>query len=129
MRNEETQVAIPGTDEDLHAALRDVNLPTLLMVMTQLCGDERWMSKRYTPEPIVTPEGSLFPDDSGGYSDEIAEEIRAAAFDMLKGLRDHGGVLPPAPSLEQMRRMMEFSTAEPVEDAFCAMLLEEDKLC
>ena len=119
------EISIPGTDEDLRAALRDVNLPTLLMVMTQLCGDERWMRKRYQPEPIVTPEGSLFPDDSGGYSEEIAEEIRAAAFEMLKGLRDHGGVLPPIPSLEQMRQMMEFSTAEPVEEAFCAMLLEE----
>ena len=38
---------------------------------------------------------------------------------------DHGGVLPPVPSLERMGQMMEFSTAEPVEDAFCAMLLEE----
>ena len=120
-----TRIDIPGTDEDLGAALKDVNLPTLLMVMTQLCGDERWMGTRYTPEPIVTPEGSLFPDDSGGYSEEIAEEIRTAAFEMLKGLRDHGGVLPPVPSLDQMRRMMEFSTAEPVEDEFCAMLLEE----
>lgn len=119
------EISIPGTDEDLRAALRDVNLPTLLMVMTQLCGDERWMRKRYQPEPIVTPEGSLFPDDSGGFSEEVAEEIRAAAFQMLRGLRDHGGVLPPVPSLEQMRQMMEFSTAEPVEEAFCAMLLEE----
>ncbi len=125
MKGELTEISIPGTDDDLHAALRDVNLPTLLMVMTQLCGDERWMARRYQPEPIVTPEGSLFPDDSGGYSEEIAAEIRAAAFEMLKGLRDHGGVLPPVPSLSQMRRMMEFSTAEPVEDAFCAMLLEE----
>ncbi len=120
-----TEISIPGTDDDLRAALADVNLPTLLMVMTQLCGDDRWMTSRYTPEPIVTPEGSLFPDDSGGYSDEIAAEIRAGAFEMLKGLREHGGVLPPVPSLEQMRRMMEFSTAEPVEDEFCAMLLEE----
>ena len=120
-----SEIAIPGTDEDLHRALADVNLPTLLMVMTQLCGDDRWMNERYRPEPIVTPEGSLFPDDSGGYSEEIASEIRAAAFEMLKGLRDHGGVLPPAPDLDRMRSMMEFSTAEPVEDAFCAMLLEE----
>lgn len=120
-----TEIAIPGTDDDLRHALSDVNLPTLLMVMTQLCGDDRWMRKRYMPEPIVTPEGSLFPDDSGGFAEEIAQEIRAGAFEMLKGLREHGGVLPPAPSLARMRQMMEFSTAEPVEDDFSAMLLEE----
>ncbi|MEM1437178.1 MAG: NAD(P)/FAD-dependent oxidoreductase [Pseudomonadota bacterium] len=120
-----TEITMPGTDADLHAALNDLNLPTLLMVITQLSGDDEWLSERYRPQPIVTPEGSLFPDDSGGYSDEIAEEIREAGFKLLKTLRDQGGTLPPAPDLAQMRRMMEFSTAEPVEDAFCAMLLEE----
>ena len=120
-----SEIQIPGNDHDLHTALLDANIPTLLMVMTQLAGDNRWMAARYQPAPILVPEGSLFPDDSGGYSDELAEEIRSAAFDMLIELRDQGGVLPPAPSLERMRQMMEFSTAEPLEDEFCAMLLEE----
>ncbi|MGE0624430.1 MAG: flavin-containing monooxygenase [Pseudomonadales bacterium] len=120
-----TETTIPGTDADLQRALADVNLPTLLMVMTQISGDDRWMSERYTPAPIVVPEGSLFPDDSGDYSDEIASEIRSAAFDMLKALRDEPRELPGAPDLARMRQMMEFSTAEPVEDAFAAMLLEE----
>jgi 4-hydroxyacetophenone monooxygenase len=120
-----TAMTIPGTDDDLRQALADVNLPTLLMVMTQLSGDDKWMSERYTPEPIVVPEGSLFPDDSGNYSDEIAAEIREGAFELLRRVRDNGGELPPPPSREQMRRMMEFSTAEPVDDAFAAMLLEE----
>ncbi len=120
-----SEVSIPGTDEDLQRALADANLPTLLMVMTQLCGDDRWMAKRYQPAPIEVPEGSLFPDDSGNFADDVAAEIREGAFVMLKGLRDNGGVLPPVPSLERMKEMMEFSTAEPVEDEFCAMLLEE----
>lgn len=120
-----TAIQIPGTDEDLRQALNDVNLPTLLMVMTQLSGDDRWMSERYAPAPIVVPEGSLFPDDSGNYSDEVAAEIRGAAFELLSILRRRGGELPAPPSLSRMREMMEFSTAEPVEDEFCAMLLEE----
>ena len=120
-----SEIQIPGNDHDLRTALLDANIPTLLMVMTQLSGDDRWMAARYQPAPILVPEGSLFPDDSGDYSDQLAEEIRSAAFNMLIELRDQGGVLPPAPSLERMRQMMEFSTAEPLEDEFCAMLLEE----
>ncbi len=122
-----SNIQIPGTDADLRAALADVNLPTLLMVMTQLAGDDRWMIPRYQPAPIQVPEGSLFPDDSGDFSDEIANEILNAAFEMFVELRDQGGVLPPAPTLARMRQMLEFSTAEPLDDAFCAMLLEETR--
>ena len=120
-----TAIQIPGTDEDLRQALADVNLPTLLLVMTQLSGDDRWLTERYAPAPIEVPEGSLFPDDSGNYSDEIASEIRADAFELLARLRNSGSELPAPPSLARMRQLMEFSTAEPVEDEFCAMLLEE----
>lgn len=120
-----SDIQMRGNDDDLRAALEDVNLPTLLMVMTQLSGDDQWLSERYQPEPIVVPEGSLFPDDSGNFSPEVAAEIRAAAFSLLRDWRDHSGVMPPPPSLKRLREMMEFSTAEPLEDAFCAMLLEE----
>lgn len=116
---------IPGNDEELRAALTEVNLPTLLMVMTQFSGDDRWMTEHFQPEPITTPEGELFPDDTGNYSDEVAAEILEGAFDLIKQLRDEGGELPGAPSTARMRQMMEFSTAESVEDDFCRMLLEE----
>jgi 4-hydroxyacetophenone monooxygenase len=120
-----TAISIPGTDTDLRAALADVNLPTLLMVMTQLSGDDRWMTDRYRPKPIETPEGSMFPDDSGRFSEEVAAEIREAAFTMLRKLREEGGELPAPPSLARMRQMIEFSAAEPVDEDFCRMLLEE----
>ena len=118
-------VDIPGTDTDLREALADANLPTLLMVMVQLTGDEHWMTQRYVPGPIVAPEGSLFPDDSGDYSEEIAEEIRTAAFDLLSRLRDEQPELPPPPTLQKMAEMMSFSTAEPVPEDYTAMLMEE----
>ena len=37
---------IPGDDDALRSALEDVNLPTLLMVLTQFAGDDRWLSDR-----------------------------------------------------------------------------------
>lgn len=116
---------IPGDDNELRAALKDVNLPTLLVVMIQLTGDDHWLSDRFRPAPIVVPEGGLFPNDSGDYSSDIATEIREGAFKLIKTLRDEGGTMPPTPDVKQMRHLMEFSTAEPLEDEFCAMLLEE----
>jgi 4-hydroxyacetophenone monooxygenase len=118
-------ITIPGTDDDLRRALEDVNLPTMLMVLEHLTGDARWMSARYAPKPIVAPEGSMFPDDSGAYAPEIAEEIRAGAFEVLKRLRDEQAELPPPPTAEKMAEMMAYSVAEPVSRDFIAMLMEE----
>ena len=118
-------INIASTDGEIRAALTDVNLPTLLMVLTQFSDGDQWLVDRYRPEPIHTPEGELFPDDSGCYSDEVAEEIRQAAFDLMVRLRDQGGELPKAPGQARLKQMMEFSTAEKLSDEFCAMLLEE----
>ena len=120
-----TSIQIPGSNEELRQALEDVNLPTLLTVLTHLTGDRRWMSERYQPAPIVAPEGSLFADDTGGYTPELAAEIRSAGLECLIDLRDSGAALPAPPTLEQMVEMMSFSTAESVDREFCAMLLEE----
>ena len=116
---------LPGTDKELLDALQDANVPTLLMVMVQLTGEHSWMSERYAPAPIVAPEGSMFPDDSGGYSPEIADEVRAAAFELLARMRDEQAELPPPPSLDEMVEMMSFSVAEPVPSEYASMLMEE----
>ena len=118
-------IEITGNDDEIRAALLDINLPTLLVVMTHFIGDDRFLTERYQPKPIEIPEGELFPDDSGGYTDEIAAEIREAAFNMIVQMRDEGYSLPPAPDLERMKRWMEFSTAMPIEDSYSRMLLEE----
>ena len=116
---------IPGDDNELRTALSDVNLPTLLMVMTQFSGDDRWLTDRFRPDPIQVPEGGIFPDDTGNYNSDIATEIRNEAFELIRTLRDEGGIMPPTPDVKKMRHLMEFSTAEPLEEEFCAMLLEE----
>ncbi|MFT5101377.1 MAG: 4-hydroxyacetophenone monooxygenase, partial [Planctomycetaceae bacterium] len=116
---------IPGDDETIRAALTEVNLPTLLMVLIQFCEDNRWLAGRYKPDPIQVPEGGLFPDDTGNYSDDVAEEIREAGFNLLKNLRDNGGALPATPTQAAMQEMMSFSTAVPMEPEYARMLLEE----
>ena len=116
---------IPGDDRELREALNDANLPTLVLVMSQFSDSDDWLTDRFKPEPIQVPEGGLFPDDTGNYSEAIATEIREGAFELIKNLRDKGGEIPTIPDVEKMRQLMEFSTAEPLEDEFCAMLLEE----
>lgn len=120
-----TKFDIPSTDDEIRSALLDVNLPTLLMVLTDFAGDDRWLTERYLPEPIHTPEGELFPNDSGNYSEEIAAEIRQAAFELAVELRDKGGDMPSIPDESRLKTMMEFSTAESLDEHFSAMLLEE----
>ncbi|MFT7220388.1 MAG: 4-hydroxyacetophenone monooxygenase [Candidatus Azotimanducaceae bacterium] len=116
---------IPGDDQTIQEALTQVNLPTLLMVLVQFCEDDRWLADRYKPEPIQVPAGGLFPDDTGNYTAEVAEEIREAGFHLIRNLRENGGTLPPAPTQAAMQEMMSFSTAEPMEPEFARMLLEE----
>ncbi|MCZ0944233.1 MAG: NAD(P)/FAD-dependent oxidoreductase [Gammaproteobacteria bacterium] len=119
------RIEIPGTEAQLEAALEDVNLPTLLVTLAHLTGDDAWLAPRYAPTPIAVPEGELFPDNTGGYSADVAAEIRVAAFDALRRLGRERPELPPPPSVGQLAQLMAFSVAEPIDEAYAAMLLEE----
>ena len=119
---------LPGDDDELRTALKDVNLPNILMVVAQLTGESRWLSPRYAPKPIVAPPGSMFPDDSGDYAPEVAQEIRSAAFDVLRQVRDGKLAWPPVPALARYNEMLSFSIAEPVPREYAAMLLEETQM-
>ncbi len=119
------RIEIPGTDAQLEAALGDVNLPTLLVTLAHLTGDDAWLAPRYAPAPIAVPEGELFPDDTGGYAADVAAEIRASAYGTLCRLRRERPELAPPPSVGRMAQLMAFSLAEPIDEAYAAMLLEE----
>ena len=120
---------IPADDRAIEKALTEVNLPVLLQVMATLdCAnplDSEWLTEKWAPTPIVAPEGSLIPDDSGGYSEEQSAQIRAAALELLVHARDSESEPQRAPNLDTFQRMMSFSIAEPMERDFAAMLLEE----
>jgi 4-hydroxyacetophenone monooxygenase len=116
---------IPGNDEDLSQALLDVNLPNLLLVLACITGSDEWLADRFAPAPIEAPEGSLFPDDSGRYSEEIAEEIRQAAVRIIGEVRDGKREMAPPPDAQRFKKMMGFSVVEEVDDGYAHMLLEE----
>ena len=73
----------------LRAALEEANIPSLLMAVYQLTGDDRWLGSRYHP---VRPPG-LDDNDSGGLSPEAQSEIRDAAADAVEEFQ--AGLLVP----------------------------------
>ncbi|MGA1758434.1 MAG: FAD-dependent oxidoreductase, partial [Pseudomonadales bacterium] len=121
-------VTVQGTDAEISEALKDVNLPNLLLSMYCITGDKSWISAERAPAPIVAPEGSLFPDDSGGFSEAQAADIRLEALEILKALRDGNLVPGAAPTVDEFRSLLEYGAAEEVTDGYAAMLMEETGL-
>lgn len=120
-------MVIPGTDDDLGRALEDVNLPNLLLVVACITESDDLLTDRFAPAPIEAPEGSLFADDSGRYSDDIAGEIKDIAFKVLKEVREGTRQVPSPPSQERLQKLLSFSIAEPVDEGYAAMLMEETR--
>ena len=74
-----TEPATGAPDHALEAALEEANLPTLLLCVAQLTGDERWTSEPYVPTPARGPGDH----DHGGFSPELQAEIRADALRVI----------------------------------------------
>jgi 4-hydroxyacetophenone monooxygenase len=109
-----------GIDE-LNEVAAAANIPTLLMVIYQVSGDERWLNDPYRP----TRSKGLGDHDSGGLPEEIQEEIRTAGAAALSSLQDGH---PPAidmPRPELMTRMLSACVGEEVNETYGLMFSEE----
>ncbi|MEU1549874.1 NAD(P)/FAD-dependent oxidoreductase [Nocardia sp. NPDC005745] len=106
--------------DSLRAALEQAHMPTLLMVLAQLTGDDKWLQERYAP---AKPRGGKDPDD-GGLDQEIRQEIRQAAFEAVDQWR-RGELAPTEPTLERLHQMMCHSTADQVDPDGVPMAAEE----
>ena len=115
---------IEGSDAELAAAIRDVELPTLLMVLAELDGDQ-WLTESNAPAPLFDPASGFYPDYSGGYEEQRAQAVRERALAALVRLRDEGGELPPPPSPQRLKQLLAYSVNGPVEDDYVPMLMEE----
>jgi 4-hydroxyacetophenone monooxygenase len=109
-------------DNELRSAINSANLPTLLVVMNHLSGDEKWLAAPYLPT-LVPAE--LLADDSGGFAEATAAEIRSQAFTLIKPFLSGSQALPSLPSLPQFNKMMSTSIGEPLPMEHTAMYLEE----
>jgi 4-hydroxyacetophenone monooxygenase len=106
---------------ELESALRDANLPTLLLSLAQLTGDDRWLREPYVPVPPRGPGDN----DTGGFSEGLQESIRADALRLITAWR--AGALEPAapPAADRLAEMLEVSLGMPLPAGYGPMLAEE----
>jgi len=100
----------------LRAALEAANVPTLLMVHTQLTHDEGFLEK-FAPH-LHSP----FSRQADDVPPHLEEELRERMFALLTG----DSPIPSRPlPRELMQRMMSVGVGEPVDDEFVPLLLEQ----
>ncbi len=109
------------TEEQVRAAVAVANVPSLLMVLFQFSGDERWLQDPYLP----TRGKGLVDHDSGGLPDAVQIEIREASVDVILRLQDGETPAITAPSPELTARMMSVCMGEPVGGEQGEMLAAE----
>lgn len=111
----------PITEDDafLRQVLQEASIPALMMSMVHLTGDSTLLEGPVRPQPPLIGEVQGFLPEA----DKAA--VRERAFQVLKAYRDGGCKLPPPPSTEVVRRMMDFVVGTSVPDDYVPMMLEE----
>lgn len=116
-----TRSVPPASDAEIRDALDHANLPTLLLVLAHLTGDDRWIQEPYQPS---RPRG-VEDNDTGGFPEELQRSIREDAWKILKAYRD-GSLTPAAPpSPEKVARMLSVSLRTPIPEASGPLFAEE----
>ena len=106
---------------ELEDITKSANIPTLLMVIYQVTGDERWLKPPYQP----TRTKGLSDHDSGGLPENVQAEIWHAAALAFRHLQEGR---PPAialPTPEQTAAMLSVCVGEAVDDSYGVMFSEE----
>jgi 4-hydroxyacetophenone monooxygenase len=116
-----TDTAGDAPDPALEAALEEANLPTLLLSLAQLTGDERWLNDPYVP---TVPRGPG-DHDSGGFSEELQASIRADALRLITDWKAGRLEAAPAPSADRVAEMLEISMGGGLPEGYGPMLAEE----
>jgi 4-hydroxyacetophenone monooxygenase len=95
---------VASTPDELRAALDEAHLPTLLMAMATLSGDDTWLREEWRP---AAPRGAE-EDNTGGLPPEVQAEIRAAAFELILAWRAGKPAADPPPP-DRLLQMLEIS--------------------
>lgn len=96
--------------QKLTDAVALANVPTLLMVLVQLTGEQHWLEPPYPPKR----QAGMGDNDTGGLSEELQHEIRQAALEAILAWRKGRPVAIAEPSPELLVRMLSVAMAERV---------------
>src|SRR5689334_16441988 len=93
---------------EIQQALNEADIRVLLMVLYQISGESRWLEPPFQPVRDIR----LFAEPSGGLSEQLQGEVRAATLDILA----RGNIVPKIerPSEEQFVAMMSVFNGEAV---------------
>jgi 4-hydroxyacetophenone monooxygenase len=104
---------------DLEAALAEAHLPALLMAVVHLTGDAGLLTpeRRAVYDPMAEP-------NLGGYSPDVQADIRARARRAIEAYLA-GAPIPPEPSRETIRRMMDHVAGADIPEHYVEFLMDE----
>ncbi|MDG2277029.1 MAG: NAD(P)/FAD-dependent oxidoreductase [Pseudomonadales bacterium] len=103
------------SDDGLFAqAIEIANIPTLLMVLVQLTGEERWLEPPYRPTRLR----GMGDNDTGGLTDAAQLEVREAALTAILAWRAGKPTAIPDPSNDMLVRMLSVTMAEDVPSEY-----------
>jgi len=113
---------VTHTDEARFAeAVAKANVPTLLMVLTQLTGELRWLEEPYRP----LRQRGLGEHNSGGLPPDVQTEVRAAALEAIVAWRGGRPVAMPEPSSDLLVTMLSCAMGEAVPPEYGEMIAYE----
>lgn len=109
--------------ERLRDALDVANIPTLLMILVHLTGDDLWLAGPYRPQRGAP----LSDNDTGGLADEVQREIRDAAYDAILA-HEQGELVPADITPDRIADMLSVALVEQVPREYGPLLAEEMNL-
>jgi len=110
---------IVATDDELRNMLAEAVLPPLLPALAYTTGDMSLLRDELRPDP------SLAALPQGGLTEEQQAEVRRLALDALARFRDAGSRPAPAPSDDDLLRIMEFAVGGAGMAEYLPLLEEE----
>ena len=105
--------------QDLDDALAAAHLPALVASLVHLTGDAGLIARANWP--MYDPFGD---SRAGGYSQEVQAEIRARAKAAILA-HEAGAPLPPQPTPQLARQMMDFIAGAEIPEHYAPFLMEE----
>jgi len=114
-----SEQTITENDEFIAAALEEASIPALILSMIHITGDT---SVLFGP---IRPNTPKMGETQGGLSAPEQATIRAWALETLKRYRDGGCKLPPPPTFETIKQMMNFLIGTTVPADYLPMILDE----
>ena len=115
----DTWNAITEPDEIIKAALEEANIPALMVSLVHVTGDMNIIRGG------IRPHARVLGDPYVGITEAQRATVRAQALEILKTYRDGGCKLPQAPTVDQVREMMDFLVGEPLPNDYGKFLMGE----